>query len=155
MAANPLAHLDKRWAAPAAAFLVAALILLPQLGSYGLWDPQEITVADQARETARSGSLVTLHAKQPPLTVWLIGASTSIFGATELAARLPLALLGIAGALATYALGARLRCRRAGLFAAVVLVTSPLFLFQSRQLVSDVATATASAIAMLGLAGLI
>ena len=155
MAAIPLAQLNKRWVVPAAAFLVAALVLLPQLGSYGLWDPQEITVADQARDVAKSGSLVALHAKQPPLTVWLIGTSTRIFGPTELAARLPLALLGILGALATYALGARLRCRRAGLFAAVVLVSSPLFLFQSRQLTSDVATVTASAIAMLGLAGLL
>src|SRR5262245_37167647 len=80
--------------------LLALLTLLPFLGSYGLWDPHEITIADQARSAAPS-------LREPPLTLWLIRLSIKAFGTSELAARLPLALLGIAGAAATYALGAR------------------------------------------------
>jgi 4-amino-4-deoxy-L-arabinose transferase-like glycosyltransferase len=153
MAAFPRAN--QRWILPAAVFVVAAVTLLGQLGSYGLWDPQEITVADQARDAANKGQWGAVAKKQPPLTVWLVAASTQILGPSELAARLPLALLGLIGALAVWRLGARLGRPRAGLFAAVILVSSPLYLFQSRQLTSDVGTVVASTIAMYGLAGLI
>jgi hypothetical protein len=153
MAAFPRAN--QRWILPAAVFFIAALALLGRLGGYGLWDPQEITVADQAREVAKSGQWGALAKKQPPLTVWLVAASTQIFGATELSARLPLALVGLLGAVAVWRLGARLGRPRAGLFAAAILVSSPLYLFESRQLTSDVATVAASTLAMLGLAGLV
>ncbi len=146
---------NQRWILPAAVTFVAAVTLLGQLGSYGLWDPQEITVADQAREVANKGAWGVVAKRQPPLTVWLVAASTQILGPSEFAARLPLALMGLVGALAIWGLGRRLGRPRAGLFAAVILVSSPLYLFQARQLTSDVATVVASTIAMLGLAGLI
>src|SRR5262249_48955959 len=146
---------NRRWILPAAVFFVAAVTLLGQLGSFGLWDPQEITIADHARDVASKRDWGAVAKKQPPLTVWLVAASTQIFGASEFAARLPLALLGVAGAAAVWARGKRLGRPRAGLFAAVILVSSPLYLFQSRQLNSDVGTVVASTIAMVGLAGLI
>src|SRR5262245_33023604 len=142
----------ERWRFPAAVFLAAAVILLPQLGGYGLWDPQEIAVADQARQ---AGGAAKIAKTQPPLTVWLISASTGVLGPSETAARLPVALLGILGALALYALGARLANRRTGSIAALILLASPMYIFQSRQLMSDVATITFSIVAMVGLVGLI
>jgi hypothetical protein len=83
-----------------------------------------------------------------------VAGSTVNLGRNEFAARLPLALLGALAALATYALGARLRRPRAGLYAALALMCSPLFLFESRQLTSDVGAVTGAALAMLGFAGL-
>src|SRR5215813_5981517 len=101
---------NERRVLPAAIVLVAAIVFLPQLGSFGLWDPQEISVGDVARSADPAGL------KQPPLTIWLIRASTRVLGTSEFAARLPLALAGILTLLATYALGVRLRGRRAGFF---------------------------------------
>ncbi|MFH0902228.1 MAG: hypothetical protein V2A73_16470, partial [Pseudomonadota bacterium] len=47
---------------------LATIILLPLLGSYGLWDPQEITIADSAREMARRGDWGSVLGTRPPLT---------------------------------------------------------------------------------------
>jgi hypothetical protein len=58
-------------------------------------------------------------------------------GVNETAARLPGALLALAALAALGWAGAGLYGRRAGLFAAAVLATSPLFVLQARQLTSD------------------
>src|SRR5688572_23942453 len=126
---------------PAIALLMSALVLLPRLG-FGLWEPHEIQVADMAREVVTKGSWSDVFFSRPPLTTWLIALSIKLFGPSELVARLPIAIMGMLGAVATYFLAARLRRPRAGVFAAVVLLASPLFVFQSRQLVSDVVTTT-------------
>jgi len=57
----------------------------------------------------------------------------------ELAAYLVVPLLGALAVLCTYALGARLHSRPAGIAAAALLATSPIFLFQLVQPMSDVA----------------
>src|SRR5882672_5665261 len=81
------------------AMLFTLLVLLPFLGTYGLWDPHEIAIADAAQRVAKSTtSFSALWAKQPPLGVWLVGKSVEIFGPSELTARLPLALLALVGA---------------------------------------------------------
>jgi 4-amino-4-deoxy-L-arabinose transferase-like glycosyltransferase len=141
--------------APALAFLVASTLLFTALGSYGLWDPQEIEVADKAQRALADGKLIEIVRTTPPMNYWLVGWSVSIFGTSELAARLPLALVGLLGALATYALGARLRRPRAGAIAAIVLVSSPLYLFQARQVAGEIGLPAGIAIAALGLSGLV
>jgi 4-amino-4-deoxy-L-arabinose transferase-like glycosyltransferase len=145
----------ERRLAPTLAFLLAALVLFPKLGTFGLWDPQEIQIADQARELAKTGDVEKIYKTRPPLTLYLIAQGMKIGGVGELSARLPLALLGLIAVMATYALGARLKRPRAGYYAAIVLACSPLFLFESRQLTSDVATLACQAVAMLGLVGLV
>ncbi len=69
---------------------------------------------------------------KPPLMFWLAAGSMHLFGATDWAARLPLALLTLALLLATYALGLRLFAAispahapdRGALYAALALGTS-------------------------------
>jgi 4-amino-4-deoxy-L-arabinose transferase-like glycosyltransferase len=141
--------------APLLGLVVAALLLFPLIGTYGLWDPQEITIADQARDALRDGALFDLLRSRPPLTEWLIAWSVDLLGASELAARLPLALLGFLGVAATYFLGQRLRRPRVGAFAAIILASSPLYLFQARQLIGDIGLPAGYAIAALGLTGLV
>jgi hypothetical protein len=141
--------------APVAVGLLALLVLFPLLGTFGLWDPQEIQVADQARELVKTGDVQKIYKTKPPLTLFLVAQSMKLGGVSEFSARLPLALLGLIAALATYAIGARLRRPRAGLYAALVLLSSPLFIFESRQLTSDVATLACHAVAMVGLVGLV
>ncbi len=139
---------------PAAAAFLALLVLLPLIGSFGLWDPQEFPLADFAREVARTGDYASVFATKPPLSVWLSAAGVSLFGPSELAVRLPHALLGVAGALAASGIGRPLRPPRTGLLAAAVLVTAPLYVFQARQLTTDMGALAGSAIAMYGLIGL-
>lgn len=94
----------------------------------------------------------------PPLTEWSAGQGlkhlTSVTGSSEMAARLPLALLGLIGMIATFFLGRRLASPRAGLIAALVLASFPLFVFESRQLMSEIGGITGSTLVVLGLVGL-
>src|SRR5687768_16535031 len=146
---------DERYTYPAAAVALAFLALLPLLGGFGLWDPHEISIADLAREAARTGNWDKLSQGRPPLAMWLVATSIKWFGVSEFTARLPLAIFGVLGVAVTYVLGTRLARPRVGLIAAIVLVSSPLYLFQSRQLMSDVVSVACTATAMLGLVGLV
>lgn len=122
--------------------VLGGVLLFPLLGSYGLWDPLEIQLADSSQEMLRGGHWLDLTAggkvpARPFLSVWLITLGMQIFGVNELAGRLPLALCGFCSLLLTYRFGRRLFNPATGIAAAFVLGTTPAFLFQSRQLISD------------------
>lgn len=150
--------------------VAAALIILPGLWSFGFWEPGEIAIADQARAEieAPAASDEAPEAEipsgptraeriadaRPPLTEWAIGRGVRSVGVSELGARLPLALFGILAALVTFLLGRRLASPRAGLLSALVLLSLPLFLFQSRQLMSSIGAVLGGALLVLGLCGI-
>ena len=136
---------------------IGAVLILPMLGSFGLWDPAEIKHADIARAVAAKGSFgdITVGGKYAPssvLYVWLIAASVKVFGVSEFTARLPLAICGLLALLVAFRVGRRLVSEGAGLAAGLVLATTPAFLFQSRQLASDVLLFTALLAAIGGFA---
>jgi hypothetical protein len=220
---------------PWLAVAIAALLLLPCLGSHGFWEPREIGVADaasrwlekrkeakstsdkgdEARSDARRpadedtepeeqrggsklvgsaagepgvpepapetgrGKLVGSAAGEPGVpdptpepaprppkakptpvpaeprfTERLVAYGIDRLGFAEGGARAPLALLGLIAVMAAFLLGARAGGRRAGFVAAMVLVSFPLLILQARQLTSEIATATGSALLVLGLVGL-
>jgi len=123
---------------------LGCVLLLPMLGSFGLWDPHEIKQADVAQEVAKTGKYfdVTLggrYQRRPVLTIWLVAQGFKTLGVNELAGRFPLAICGILALLIAYRVTSKLVGRRAGLLGAFVLATTPTFLFQSRQLISEVA----------------
>ena len=64
------------------------------------------------------------YLEKAPLMYWGMAASYSVFGVSDWAARLPLALGVLALLLATYSLGKRTLGERAGFWAAVVLAVS-------------------------------
>lgn len=137
--------------------LLGAVLMLPMLGSFGLWDPAEIRQADVAREVAQQGSFadVTVKGRYAPrsvLYVWLVAVGFKAFGVNELAGRLPLAICGLLALLLAYRVGRKLVSERAGLAAGFVLATTPVFLFQARQLASDVPFYLAILAAVGGLA---
>jgi 4-amino-4-deoxy-L-arabinose transferase-like glycosyltransferase len=148
---------------PLQVFLLAALVLLPGIWSFGMWEPHEIRIADEARQSLDADD-VTEDGKKPgkaakkkngpDLTEDAIAWGISNFGQSELGARLPLTLLGLIAVMAIFFLGLRLGSPRAGVFAAVVFMTFPLIVFQSRQLMSDIGAVTGSSLMMLGLVGL-
>ncbi len=126
-----------RWA-PLLVLLLGALLYLPGIGSFGLWDPHEVRIADAAKEVALSEGWEVRGAPRPPLPVWLVAAGFRLFGIGEVGGRLPVALASIAALLICYALGAALFGRRAGLLGAVALATSPAFFLSARQLTTQI-----------------
>jgi len=93
-------------------------------------------------------------AQGPPFTLWVISQGIDKLSRDELGTRLPLALLGLIAMLATFFLGRRVGGPKVGLIAALVLVTFPLFLFQARQLNSNIGTVAGTALMTLGMLGL-
>ncbi len=124
-------------------FAVAGSVLLGNLGASRLWDRDEPRNAGCAAEMLQRGDWVVpvfngqLRSHKPVLLYWLVMGSYAVFGVSEFAARLPSALFGIGTALLAYHLGRRLFCRQAGLWAAVVLVTTLMFDVASRAVTPD------------------
>lgn len=83
--------------------LLALIVTLLGIGSYGLYEPHEGHFAMVGQEMIWRNDWITPHLNgspylnKPPLLYWLIALSTSIFGSTEFAARLPISLAGWLG----------------------------------------------------------
>jgi hypothetical protein len=149
------------------ALAVAAAVLFPVLAKSGIWDPYELDAADLARRIALHvfhapslevpgainvmPTLTDLRMGELPFTSMAVGFK--LFGLHDWTGRLPLALWGFAGVAVLYELLARLIDRRAGLYAAIALVTMPLYFMQARTMLGDVVAMSALTMAFSGLAG--
>jgi hypothetical protein len=157
-----------RWG-PLAVAIAAPVILFflaPPLSKSGLWDPYELNVADMARRIAfnlyHAGGLALEGADnslphlndlgRPQLPFLSVAVGFRLFGLHEWAGRLPLAIWGLAGVLATYAFVARLFDRRAGAYAALALSSMPLYFVQARSILGDICAMAGLAMAFGGLA---
>jgi 4-amino-4-deoxy-L-arabinose transferase-like glycosyltransferase len=113
------------------------------LGSPGLYDPHESRNAEAAREMLVGGDWLTPHLDfarfldKPPLGYWLIALSYMAFGVSEFSARLPIALAALGGVLTTRSIGRDLFGEKAGLLAALVLLSSFGYFIFSRQVLPD------------------
>jgi 4-amino-4-deoxy-L-arabinose transferase-like glycosyltransferase len=143
--------------------VIAGWLLLKDLTKLGLWDPHELALADQGcRRAAATGKIdlsscgVDAGSKstdlRPIVMVQSVAMGFRLFGVSEYAGRLPLALWALAGAIAITVAVGRLIDARAGLFTGVVLATMPTFLVQGRLILGDAATMGAFALALAGLA---
>ncbi|MCC7380348.1 MAG: glycosyltransferase family 39 protein [Deltaproteobacteria bacterium] len=151
----------------AAVLAFGALMVLPFLGSVGLFDPWETHYAEVARAMIARNDFVypywsTAHFfSKPVLTPWLIAIGLLAAGAepadpsaalgswVEWGVRLPFGLLAIATLWGLYRLGAAISDRRTGLWAAFILGTSPMFVLIAKQAITDL---PAVALMVLGLA---
>jgi 4-amino-4-deoxy-L-arabinose transferase-like glycosyltransferase len=124
--------------------LGAVLLLLPGLGSFGLWEPFELDLVDEARSSAGA----TL--KPGAAAAWLAALGLRV-ASGEWGARLPFALSALATLAVVYAIGRDLFGPRAAALASVVLLTTPQFLLQGRQVFSDMPLQLGHALALLGL----
>jgi 4-amino-4-deoxy-L-arabinose transferase-like glycosyltransferase len=154
-------------AARVLAYAVAALMLFPFLAKSGIWDPYELDAADLGRRIAvrvfHAGSLeipgavstlptlTDLRMGELPFTSMALGFRA--LGLHDWSGRLPLAVWGFLGVVALYELLARLIDRRAGLYAAIALVTMPLYFMQARTMLGDIVTMASVTIGFVGLAG--
>lgn len=160
-AAGGVGHFDS-WPWLVAAFAIV-VCLLP-IARAGLWDPQEIEVADLARRAAihvfGAESLRLDGAPDEVPTVEDVGRgefpvlavalALKVFGASAWAARLPLALWTLVGAAALYELVRRLESKRVALLSVVVLVTSPLVFLHSRTALGEAITLASITLAFSG-----
>lgn len=163
--------------APLWMLLLAVAVIVPLLSGPGLWEPQEMKVADDALdragvdETPAGTGAAEAKARErrerqaqggcpkeattddgprtltPRLAAW--GAGT--IGTSEGDMRLPVALLGVLCVLAVFGIAARLAGPRAGALAGVILLSMPLLMLQARQLTSEIGVATGAALIVYGL----
>jgi 4-amino-4-deoxy-L-arabinose transferase-like glycosyltransferase len=139
------------------ALLVLALSLFwgLALGARSLWAPDEGRYAEISREMVVTGDYVTprlngvKYFEKPPLVYWLEAGAIRLFGLGEWALRLVPALFAISGCLAVYAAGRRLFGRRAGLLAAAVLATMPLYYILGNAITLDMAVSVLLTLALL------
>ena len=89
-------------------------------------------------EMARSGGFFTVTwagqptFQNPPLQIWFIGQSHSLFGEGDLAARFPSLLMALATLVITNRIGLRLVGRQCALTAVALLLVTPLFVNGAR-----------------------
>lgn len=145
---------------------IALLSVLLPVGWSGLWAPHELTMADFSRRIAVGlhgaealgvpgadnsvPTLTELGKGQLPFSSVAIGFQ--LFGLSDWAGRLPLALWALAGIAATFVLVSRLYDRVAAAYSAIALATAPLYFLHARTMLGDGVTLAAAALATTGLA---
>lgn len=114
-----------------------------RLGAAGLFDFNEGLYVQAAREMYLRGDWVTASANgipffdKPPLVLWLAVLSFRLFGVTEFAARLPVAVAGTGIVMMTWLFARSTFGSRAAVVAAAAAALSPLMLVTSRQMTMD------------------
>ncbi len=119
--------------------LLAALFMLPYLGSVNLFDSNEVNYAESSREMILTGDYLNVQIdfqpfpEKPPLFFWLQVISMKIFGINEFAARFPNFICGIVTLMILYSLGKRIYGHRFGLFWVLSFGSAilPFFFFKS------------------------
>lgn len=113
------------------------------MGSYPLVDPDEPVYGQVAKEMASGAGWLTPHFDgkmwfdKPPLFYWLSGLSAKLLGPTELACRLPSAVLAVAVLFLLYFLVKHDFGKRAALFASVAMATCLQMIVLARASVTD------------------
>ena len=119
------------------------LLLLWQLGAYGLIDVDEGRYAEVPREMFATGDWLTPRLNfinffdKPPLLYWGIALSYAVFGVNEFAARLIPALAALLGVGVAAVLGRRMFGARAGFLSGLILLTSLMWTVMARVVLTD------------------
>lgn len=123
---------------------VAALLVLPPLGQRTITTSDEARFPLLARDIIERGAWFDVRVREkhyrnkPPLYPWSIAALSLPRGrVTEATAQMPVALAAIVTVLFTFLIGDRLFNPRAGLWAGLILATSPGFFEHSQKLLPD------------------
>ena len=138
---------QRRRRAVLALVLLFALTWFGNLGVRKLVHPDEGRYAEIPREMVATGDWVTprlndlKYFEKPPLQYWATAAAYELFGFNEWSARIWPALTGFLGIFMTFWIGRRLFSERAAIYAALVLVASPYYVFFGHVLTLDMAIA--------------
>src|SRR5262245_56976914 len=110
--------------------LLAALIYIGSAWNPSLQDDADSAHAEAAREIVERGDWVTLHIngvrylEKAPLIYWAVAVSYKIFGFTQFATRLPLAIGAMLLVAAVYYFGRWLGGGRAGFYSGLAICSS-------------------------------
>ena len=111
--------------------LAAVVVRLAVLPTYPLNDTTEARYAEIGRQMVVTGDWVTPRIEterpfwgKPPLSFWLTAISFSLFGLSDLAARLPSLLLMLLTAWVVYDFARRTADREIGIAAAAIMMTT-------------------------------
>ncbi len=108
------------------------------LGLNNIWTPNESFYDESVREMIESGNYLDIfynyepRFNKPPLVYWLMAASALLFGLSEFAIRLPIALAGLGTIFLVYRTGKLLEGQRLGIVAAMVMAFSFQFVINAR-----------------------
>lgn len=143
---------------------VAAGIILPLLGATGFFDPWETNYGEVARQMIVRDDYLYPFWKdahffsKPILLFWLTAPLYALLGAgdpgpmpwgIEFVGRLPSALIGIATVVGVFVVARQFWSRRAATLSAIVLATSPMWAFLSRQAITDMPYVGLSSLGLL------
>ena len=129
------------------ALAVVWFALCFRLGHLPLIAPDEGRNAEVAREMKESGAWLVPtydgldYLDKPAFYFKTVAFSLAAFGNNETAARIPSAVFGIALAALAFAFCRKIYGTRCGLLAAIVIVTTPLFVMNARTVIFDMALA--------------
>jgi 4-amino-4-deoxy-L-arabinose transferase-like glycosyltransferase len=151
--------------APLGVLVLCCLSLVVPIVGHGIWDPHELRSIDLGRRIAvhwfgaRELELAGVHNALPTrgevdrgeLPFASIALGLRLFGLSAWAGRLPLAVWGMLGLVATYLLVARLKDRATAALSVLVLATMPLYFVHARTMLGDIVTMASLAIAVSGL----
>jgi 4-amino-4-deoxy-L-arabinose transferase-like glycosyltransferase len=135
---------SSRHALLAALLFAAVLPYLLNLGVSSIWDANEAFYAQTPREMIETGDYVTpsfnfqLRMNKPVLSYWNVAASYHLFGISEWSERLPIAIGALVIIGTAFGLGRLVGGTYAGLFAALVLATSPRLVLLARRIIIDI-----------------
>lgn len=133
----------KTWPSVTIILCVAGILMFAFLGTHPLMDPDEPVYAETAREMLQSQDFISPRIygdfwyDKPPMYYWLVAAAFKFLGMSEFAARFPSAVFAVSGAVLVYLSGRKLFNERAGLLAALVLVTSLEYFYLGNAAVTD------------------
>jgi 4-amino-4-deoxy-L-arabinose transferase-like glycosyltransferase len=135
--------------------ILAAIILLPFLGSTPLMNPDEPVYGETAREMLLSGDWLSPRIfgnywyDKPPLFYWLEMISYALFGISDYTSRLPSALLGIATIGLVYRQCRAIFNQQIAFLSAMILLTSLGFLYVGKAAITDMSLLFTLTAAML------
>lgn len=130
-------------------FLLLSLMLFSFLGSNRPFIvPDEGRYVEIPREMITTQDYITpringiKYFEKPALFYWIEAGAIKLLGQNEFSLRLPVALLGLLGCLATYLTAKRLFNEKTGYYAALILVSSPLYLAMAHTITLDLPVST-------------
>lgn len=140
--------------------LATACLALFFLGmwTFGITDPGEGYYVEAAREMVESGDFITPHLNyqiyfsKPILTFWLMALPYKIFGVSEFSARISFSVLASLLVFVSYFAGRVFKSEFAGLFAGILVASSPLIIAVTRLSPIDIAFACFVDIAVISFA---
>jgi len=123
--------------------VVAACMFFAGIGRLALIEPDEGRNAEVAREMLAKSDWITPHydnfayLDKPPIFFWEVAATFKVAGLSESSARFPSAVAGLLTVFLAWFLARWMFDDSTGLFAGIVLATSPLMVVFAREVIFD------------------